>query len=156
MNGKMGISRRTSRPTPARAWPIAIVSIPRNGCSPSTSSSMPLLPLLRAMGATDQELRDAWGPEILAANMQADNPQVLKKLRAKFLSKKELAELGDDEPLSRAALIKAVERTELDPAMFLQVVVDPAQHTPLQRARIASDERKSAGRVKVHPKIASF
>jgi DNA-directed RNA polymerase beta subunit len=50
-------------------------------------AKIPLLPLLRAMGADDKQLREAWGPDILAANLQNDNPAQLAKFFEKFLPK---------------------------------------------------------------------
>lgn len=43
-------------------------------------ASMPLFPLLHAMGASEQQMRDAWGDELLAGNRMKNDPQVIGKL----------------------------------------------------------------------------
>ncbi len=55
-------------------------------------AKMPLLPLLRAMGASDANLREAWGNDLAHANMLHDDPTVIDKLH------KRLVRAGDAEP----------------------------------------------------------
>jgi DNA-directed RNA polymerase beta subunit len=45
---------------------------------------MPLMPVLRALGATDSQLRKAWGNELYVANAKRQDPRTLKKLYQKF------------------------------------------------------------------------
>ncbi len=47
-------------------------------------AQMPLLPLLRAMGATDSKLHEAWGRDIAYTNMLKDDPTVIDKLNARL------------------------------------------------------------------------
>jgi DNA-directed RNA polymerase subunit beta len=68
-------------------------------------AKIPLMPLMRAMGATDAQLRTAWGPEIHAANYGANDASALKKLHARLLN----GEGGRDE------LVAKFEGMELDP-----------------------------------------
>ncbi len=44
----------------------------------------PLMPLLRSLGATDGQLNEAWGRDILAANHAHDNPANIRKLYDKL------------------------------------------------------------------------
>jgi DNA-directed RNA polymerase beta subunit len=74
-------------------------------------AEMPLLPLFRAMGATDKQLREAWGDDLFAANYKRDDPSVVKKLAARILRK---SEASDDEGTTRARLKAAFENMELD------------------------------------------
>lgn len=46
-------------------------------------AKLPLMPLLRAMGATSTELRDAWGPEIFGSNTKDDDEQGFDKVYRK-------------------------------------------------------------------------
>ena len=83
-------------------------------------AEMPLMPVLRAMGATDAELREAWsepdkpesGAQLLAANQPHDNPAGLHKLQGKLLRRDELT---GDEASRRQHLVQAFERMELNP-----------------------------------------
>ena len=43
-------------------------------------SSVPLMPLLKAMGANDKQIRDAWGNDIYASNAIKNDPQYLDKI----------------------------------------------------------------------------
>lgn len=74
--------------------------------------SLGLMPLLKAMGATSQQIKEAWGNDLFAANFNADDAAEYKKVKHKFLTSKEL-EL--EEPEQRQALIDKFTNMELDP-----------------------------------------
>lgn len=74
-------------------------------------AEMPLLPLLRVMGATDEQLREAWGGKILASNYKHDDPSVIKKLAQRIIRRKEQS---DDEGTTRQRLRAAFEAMETD------------------------------------------
>lgn len=62
-------------------------------------AEMPLMPLLQAMGASDKELREAWGGNkdadaIVAANTKANDAGTMKKLAQRVLKKKEFEAAG--------------------------------------------------------------
>lgn len=76
-------------------------------------ASLPLLPLLRTMGATDDQLREAWGAELLAANVLKDDATALKKFKQKFLRPRDLEDTAEDE--QRRRLVEKFNTTELDP-----------------------------------------
>ena len=89
---------------------------------------LPLLPLLRAMGATDARLKEAWGDQLLAANYKHDDPSVVKKLIAKLVDK---AGQALDEGGQQQALIKAIESMELDPEVTRRTLGQPISHLNL-------------------------
>lgn len=75
-------------------------------------AKMPLITLAKALGATDKQLREAWGNELSAINMQKDNPAVLKKLYDRVVRKRD-PEAGIDD--IRLALQESFARMELEP-----------------------------------------
>lgn len=83
-------------------------------------ANIPLYPLMRAMGANDAQLREAWG-DLLAPNMQEDDPQAMRKLYAK------LNRYGTDtDDLSKtAAVVKSIQAMELDPEVTKRTLGKP-------------------------------
>lgn len=75
-------------------------------------SSVPLLPVLRAYGLTDRQLRDAWGDELFAANLAKDDPRVVDKLYRKLVKKADPDAPAADKA---AALRAAFEKMGFDP-----------------------------------------
>ena len=72
-----------------------------------------LMPLLRAMGVDKEKMKESWGPDLFATAYNADDDAgEYKKLKQKFLTKKELE---GDENDQRQALIDKFHRMELDP-----------------------------------------
>lgn len=84
-------------------------------------SNLPLMPLLKAMGTTDAELRNAWGNEIYAANMRKDDPAVLNKLFTRLVGKKEVGDLDS----RRKMLVDAVQAMQLDPIVTKRTLGQP-------------------------------
>lgn len=82
---------------------------------------LPLLPLLRAMGASDAKLREAWGSDLLAANYKHDDPSVVKKLVQRLAKTAPDA----DEMTQREALLKAIESMEFDPEVTRRTLGQP-------------------------------
>lgn len=86
-------------------------------------SRMPLLPVLRILGATDDEIRRAWGDELWQANQQArSQDQVLPRLYQKLTRK---SPRGVSEEEMRQAVRKAFEKVELDPDVNLRTLGQP-------------------------------
>jgi DNA-directed RNA polymerase subunit beta len=48
-------------------------------------AKLPFLPILQALGATDDELQEAWGPEVLAANRKVKGTDAVDKLAQRLL-----------------------------------------------------------------------
>lgn len=90
---------------------------------------IPLLPLLRAAGADDKMLRDAWGSELFATNMKNDNPAMLRKYYERLLRK---ADLELDEPGKKEALLKTVHNMELDPEVTGRTLGQPYHRLSLE------------------------
>jgi len=64
-------------------------------------AKIPLLPLLRAQGVTDKQIRESWGNELAAVNMEKADPQAINKLYSK------LHRDGDADELERKALVRS-------------------------------------------------
>lgn len=75
-------------------------------------ADVPLLPILRALGATDSQLKEAWGDELWAMNMKNDNPAALAKAFSKFVRR---GDPRSTEENKRLALAKAFQEMEMDP-----------------------------------------
>ena len=86
-------------------------------------SEMPLAPLLYALGATHEELQDAWGPEIYASNGIANSPTVVKKLVQRLARS---GEQIDDEDHARREFVAGKWRSmELDPDVMQRTLGQP-------------------------------
>lgn len=84
-------------------------------------SSVPLLPVLRAMGATDDQLREAWGDKLLAANQAHDTPEALTKLYDRLLNAAE----RKAEPDKAKAVAAAILKMRLDPSVTTRTLGRP-------------------------------
>lgn len=89
---------------------------------------IPLAPLLKAMGATHEQLTEAWGSELTGKNNTTEDGQALGKLAKKLLGAK--APLGDAGAL-RAAVVKAVSDMEIDPEVTSRTLGKPYTHVTL-------------------------
>ena len=85
-------------------------------------AKLPLMPLVSAMGATKQQLQEAWGKELYATNYPKDEASAIRKLKEKILKPSELAE---DPSTHNAALIKRFAEMELDPAVTQRTLGRP-------------------------------
>ena len=83
-----------------------------------------LMPLLKAMGATSDQIKEAWGRDLYASNYNADEASEYKKLKSKFLSKKELE---GDEQEQREALVSKFANMEMDPQVTRRTLGKPHQ-----------------------------
>ena len=85
-------------------------------------AKIPLMPLLKTMGATPKQLQEAWGPEIYSANYPADEASSYKKLKDKFLNAKDLE---GDEKSTREKLVQKFENMALDPEVTKRTLGKP-------------------------------
>jgi DNA-directed RNA polymerase subunit beta len=85
-------------------------------------AKLPLMPLLKTMGATDKQLQEAWGSDIFAANYPADEASAYKKLRDKFLNARDLE---GDERATREKLVEKFENMTLDPEVTKRTLGKP-------------------------------
>jgi DNA-directed RNA polymerase beta subunit len=81
-----------------------------------------LTPLLKAMGATPDQLKEAWGKDLFASNYTADDPAEYAKLKQKFLNSRELQ---GDESSQRQALVNKFAAMELDPEVTRRTLGKP-------------------------------
>lgn len=75
-------------------------------------SRMPLMPVLKALGAKDSDIRNAWGNELYVANAAKSDPRTLKKLYKKFTRRDATSDNVED---LHTAIKKAFEEMVLDP-----------------------------------------
>lgn len=87
-------------------------------------SSVPLLPLLRAMGVGDDRLRGAWGDKLLAANAAKDDPKAIGKLYDRLLSPAD----REAHPDPATAVALAVGKMRLDPQVTARTLGTPHTH----------------------------
>ncbi|MFA5572927.1 MAG: hypothetical protein WDA42_07445, partial [Candidatus Bathyarchaeia archaeon] len=73
-------------------------------------ANVPLLPVMKALGATDKQIRDAWGADIYAANVEK-NPE--KALRAMY------TKLYRERPVSNETMMAGIQKA------FNDMVLDP-------------------------------
>lgn len=75
-------------------------------------SRVPLMPLLKALGKSDADLRREWGNDLYAANARHDDAQAVDKLYARLAKPR----AGEPEPADRREALKAAfARMALDP-----------------------------------------
>lgn len=73
-------------------------------------AKIPLLPLLKAMGVSESDLRKAWGNELTAVNIQKNDTQALGKIYQKLYRNGK-----DTGEAQKAAILKAFSEMTLDP-----------------------------------------
>jgi DNA-directed RNA polymerase subunit beta len=85
-------------------------------------SSIPLFPVLKAMGATDSQMRKMWGNELFEINARADDSQVVDKLAQRMLRK-------NDQGLERESKVQRLRevfnKMELDDAVTSRTLGKP-------------------------------
>lgn len=82
-------------------------------------SEMPVVPLLKAMGVTDTQIREAWGDDLAATNLRKDDPQVMSKLYKKLVKK---PVVGESET---QGVVAAFNRMTLDPEVSTRTLGKP-------------------------------
>jgi DNA-directed RNA polymerase beta subunit/DNA-directed RNA polymerase beta' subunit len=85
-------------------------------------ASMPLLPLLKAMGATDDELKASWGHELLNANQRKDDSRIIEKLYDRVVSKKKEGATYEDK---RKSVVEFMNNMEFDPEVTKRTLGHP-------------------------------
>lgn len=85
-------------------------------------ANIPLVPMLRALGTTDSELRQAWGPELYAANKKHDSGHYLSRLYERLARK---PDPNAPEDKQREDLADAIRKMELDPEVTKRTLGKP-------------------------------
>jgi DNA-directed RNA polymerase subunit beta len=123
-------------------------------------AQIPLMPLLKTLGVQDKQLREAWGNEITAVNMQQGDAGTLDKLYQRFV-------YSPDPHADELAKVKAVAqefaKTELDDVVTGRTLGKPYKNlTPeailditkkliaVNRKEAESDDRDSMAYQSVH------
>lgn len=81
-------------------------------------SKIPLMPLLKAMGASENDIRAAWGNDLYAANYGDGDGAALRKLKERLVR-------GGNASTPNAELAAAFERMELDPEVTKRTLGQP-------------------------------
>ena len=85
-------------------------------------AKIPLMPLVKTMGATPKQLQDAWGKSIYTANFPQDEASGHTKLQDKFLNARDLE---DHDNNARKALVAKFKNMTLDPEVTSRTLGKP-------------------------------
>ena len=100
----------------------------------SGQAKIPALPLLQSLGATDSELRQAWGDDLFNSNFEASDGAALGKLASHFGNQNSL---GQPEA---QRVRQAFENMKLDPAVTTKTLGQP--HAALNKEAVLAITRK--------------
>ena len=100
-------------------------------------AKLPLLPVLRAMGTTDKELREHWGNDIYAANMQEKDSRVIDKLYARIVRGHRP---GVDTTTKAQAVAETLNRMKLNPEVTKRTLGHP--YETLSKEAVLNATRK--------------
>lgn len=84
-------------------------------------ANIPLVSLLRTLGTTDQQLREAWGDKLAAQNIMKSSPADLAKLYGKIVR----GGTATDMPTQQQQIREALENTKLDPDVMQKTLGAP-------------------------------
>lgn len=84
-------------------------------------SKVPLLPVLRALGTTDKELREHWGNDLYHTNLQKDDPLIVDKIYSKLVRRGTAQNLEE----KSKALAETLHKMELDPEVTKRTLGKP-------------------------------
>jgi DNA-directed RNA polymerase subunit beta len=90
---------------------------------------IPLMPLLRALGASDKTLQEAWGSALWEANAQKDDPSALNKILQKLVRK---ADLESPTENKYQAIRESVMQMEVDPEVMQRTLGKPFKNLDLE------------------------
>jgi DNA-directed RNA polymerase subunit beta len=88
-----------------------------------TQANMPLYPVLKAMGVTDADMRQAWGTGVHAANATKDDPKVVAKLYQRLLGSKAKPDATHEE--KARAVADVFGAMEFDPEVTQRTLGKP-------------------------------
>lgn len=123
-------------------------------------AQIPLMPLLKNLGVSDKQIRDAWGNEIAAVNMQQGDAGTLDKLYSRLVFKPDAAA---DQLAKIKAIAAEFNKTEFDEEVTRRTLGKPYKNlTPdailditrkliaVNRKEADSDDRDSMAYQSVH------
>jgi DNA-directed RNA polymerase beta subunit len=85
-------------------------------------ANLPLLPVLRAAGITDKQLREVWGQDLLQQNLKHDDPKIVDKLYEKLVSKPDPNATREEK---RQAVAERLGKMRLDPDVTARTLGRP-------------------------------
>lgn len=91
-------------------------------------AKIPLMPLLRAMGATDDDLRKAWGQKLFASNMTQSSPALLNKYYDRLVRNKDI---DADDKSKAEAVRQAVVSMRVNPEVAKRTLGKRFEHLDL-------------------------
>lgn len=100
-------------------------------------AKLPLLPVLKALGVKESELRKEWGDEIFNANVQAPDGKTINKLYQRIVRKKNLDATDEDK---KTAVANTLLGMKLDPEVTKRTLGKP--HESLTKETIIDATKK--------------
>lgn len=88
-------------------------------------AQIPLMPLLKAVGVPEQDIRKAWGNELTAANMEKGDAGTLDKLYSRLVYK---PVAGLDAAGKQKAIADEFARMEMDPEVTKRTLGEPIKN----------------------------
>jgi DNA-directed RNA polymerase subunit beta len=88
-------------------------------------AQIPLMPLLKALGTSEQDIRKAWGNELTAVNMEKGDAGTLDKLYNRLVYK---AVPGIDGPGKQKAIADEFLKMEMDPEVTKRTLGEPIKN----------------------------
>ena len=88
-------------------------------------ANIPLMPLLKAMGVPEQDIRKAWGNELSAVNMEKGDAGTLEKLYQRLVYK---PVAGIDAEGKQKAIAEEFGKMELDPEVTTRTLGSPIKN----------------------------
>lgn len=85
---------------------------------------LPLVPVLRAMGATDKQIKEAWGEKIFNANANADDVTTLRKLAERLFDNEKTPLPGNVVELQKK-IADRIRQFKLDPEVSKSTLGGP-------------------------------
>jgi len=89
-------------------------------------AEIPLYPLLKAIGAKDEEIKKVWGDELFAANYGINEIPILNKLKTKFLPRQFANETNTN--VIKQKLAETFANMKLDPKVMNYTLRKPYDH----------------------------
>lgn len=117
-------------------------------------SEVPLMPLLRAMGATDRDIREAWydpvhRDKVWQANYAKNDAGVLRKLAQRLLRRKDFE--GADEGDATRRLVERFNSMELDPEVTKRTLGQPFDRVSKEAILAATGKLLKVSRKEAQP-----
>lgn len=88
-------------------------------------AKLPLMPVLKALGVTEKELRNAWGDELVGANLQGADGKTINKLYARLVRK---PDANATEETKAKAIADFLFGMKLDPEVTQQTLGRPHEY----------------------------